>query len=197
MTAPWIEKLLREHAAVRRRVADEHTVTVTYENGRPMGTFRLQLFTAPGARPVAIATQTTAEGAGLTNRTEKYAAAVWRRYLPHDAEPPVWIQLQLLGNPSRPDRFTLVTFDQAGPYELAGPRWCRMDDAETERLVGEPVDRGRGEGYRPWPVPPEEQWSSRSGPPGGRLLHLSRPGQAARTGALATVLLFTVRARPS
>ena len=73
MTAPYIRGILEAHAATRQRVTDEHMFTITSGTAR-MGTFRLQLFTAPGARPVAIATQTTGEGGSLTNRAEKYAA---------------------------------------------------------------------------------------------------------------------------
>ncbi|MFG2359705.1 hypothetical protein [Streptomyces sp. NPDC048521] len=47
------------------------------------GTFRLQLFTADGARPVAVATQVAgAEGMSLTNGVEKFAGAVWKRHCP-------------------------------------------------------------------------------------------------------------------
>jgi hypothetical protein len=157
VTGPRIQQLLAEHAAVRRRVVDDHVFTVTYEGGSRMGTFRLQLFTAPGARPVAVATQTSGEGGSLVNQAERYAAAVWRRHFPQDTAPPVWIVLQLLGIPSHPDLFTLTTFGQASPYELAEPQWCGMSDADLAQLVGGPVDRGRGEGFQPWPVPPEEQ----------------------------------------
>ncbi|MGH3220783.1 MAG: hypothetical protein ACRDPY_19150 [Streptosporangiaceae bacterium] len=153
---PRIHELLAEHAAARRQVVDEHMFTVTREGGSRMGTFRLQVFTTPGARPVAVATQTWREGGSLTNRAEKYAAEVWRRHLSQDTVPPVWIELQLLNVPGHPDRFTLVTFDQLHPYQLVGPQWCQMSDGEIEQLVGGPVDRSRGEGYQPWPVPPEE-----------------------------------------
>jgi hypothetical protein len=157
VTWPRIQKLLAEHAAVRQRVADEHMFTVTHENGIRIGAFRLQLFTAAGARPVAVATQTWGEGGSLTNKAERYATAVWRRCFPQEAVAPVWIQLPLLDLPGRPDRFTLVTFDQAGPYELTSPQWCRMSDEDMAHLVGGPVDRSRGEKYQPWPVPPEVQ----------------------------------------
>ena len=62
MTAPVVQKLLAVHAAARQRVTDGHMYTVT-RDGHRMGTFRLQLFTAAAARPVAIATQTVSEGA--------------------------------------------------------------------------------------------------------------------------------------
>jgi hypothetical protein len=131
--------------------------TVTRDGGSRLGTFRLQLFTAPGTRPVAVATQTSDEGGSLTNFAEEYAAEVWRRHLPQEMAPPVWIQLPLLGSPSRPGHFTLVTFGQAHPYELARPQWCPMSDVDIEQLAGGSVERDRGEGYQPRPGPPEEQ----------------------------------------
>jgi hypothetical protein len=71
-----VGKLLAEHAAARRRVADDHMFTVAHPDGTRIGTFRLQLYAAPGARPVAVATQFVGEGAALMNKAEKYAAAV-------------------------------------------------------------------------------------------------------------------------
>jgi hypothetical protein len=156
MTAPVVQKLLAVHAAARQRATDEYMYTVACDEHR-MGTFRLQLFTAAGARPVAIATQTAGEGASLTNRAEEYAADVWRRHFPGLAEPPVWIELQLFpGIPGHPERFTLVTFSGAQPHELTGPGRCRMSDADAARLVGAAVDRDRGDGYQPWSREPEE-----------------------------------------
>jgi hypothetical protein len=87
VTAPHVRELLAACAAPRERLTDEHMFTVARDGFR-MGTFRLQLFTADDARPVAIATQTAGEGASLTNRAEKYAAEAWRRHFPHLAEPP-------------------------------------------------------------------------------------------------------------
>ncbi|WP_055692570.1 hypothetical protein [Streptomyces prasinus] len=56
------------------------------------GTFRLQLFTAPGARPVAVATQIASpEGMSLMNVVERFAGAVWERHCPDQA--PVWASL--------------------------------------------------------------------------------------------------------
>ena len=143
-------------------MADEHMFTVMHEDGQRMGTFRLQLFTAPGAQPVAVATQVAGEGGSLTNRAERYAAAVWHRYFPADGKPPVWVQLQLFPghtpeSRSALERFTLVTFSIAGPYLLASPQWHRMTDADLGRLAGNPVDRDRGPGYEPWPQEPEDQ----------------------------------------
>jgi hypothetical protein len=156
VTAPQVRELLAGCAGSRQRTADEHMFAVT-RGGSRMATFRLQIFTAPGARPVAIAIQTTGEGASLMNGAERYAGDVWRRHFPDLAEPPVWIELQLFPDlPDSQQRFTLVTFSKAQPYELAGPRWCRMSDADVALLVGAQVDRGRGHGYQPWPPEPEE-----------------------------------------
>ena len=49
-------------------------------------TFRLQLFTANGHRPVALATQTADEGTSLTNAAERCAARVWELHTPEVAE---------------------------------------------------------------------------------------------------------------
>jgi len=50
LDARVIAGLLAAHAAVRERTADEHVFTVSLA-GYPAGSFRLQLFTASGARP--------------------------------------------------------------------------------------------------------------------------------------------------
>lgn len=156
MTAPYVRELLAAYGSPRQRVTDEHMFAVT-SSGSRMATFRLQIFAAPGTRPVAIAIQTAGEGASLTNGAERYAGDVWRRYFPSLAEPPIWIELQLFpSSPDSPQRFTLVTFSDTEPYELAGPEWCRMSDADVALLVGTHVDRGRGDGCRPWPSEPEE-----------------------------------------
>jgi hypothetical protein len=67
VTAALARELLVTCAAARECVADEHMFTVTH-GGILVGTFRLQLFTAPGVRPVAIATQSTGEGDSLARR---------------------------------------------------------------------------------------------------------------------------------
>lgn len=85
--------MLAAHAAARERTAGEHMFTVSSWNGARMGTFRLQLFTALGTRPVAVATQGPAEGGRLADWAEDYAAEVWRRHFPGSSGPPVWITL--------------------------------------------------------------------------------------------------------
>lgn len=147
--------LLTRHSAPRTRTLDEHMFTVERPGPRP-ATFRLQLFTAPGTRPVAIATQTDREGQSLTNAAETYAAAVWERHFPHEAEPPIWIQRQLLPSHSF-DFFSLVTFACDGHFQLRHPQWDRLGDAELTRLVGAPVDAERGHGYVPRPPEPEDE----------------------------------------
>jgi len=102
MTAAQVRALLTAHEAARERVADEHMFTVAVR-GRWRTTFRLQLFTAPGKRGVAVATQIIGESASLHNFAEACAADVWRRYLPGTADPPIWIE-RLLSPISRASR---------------------------------------------------------------------------------------------
>ena len=145
MTPPQEAGLLARWAASRQCVIDDHMFTVI-SDGRLAGAFRLQLFTAPDARPVAIATWVPGDGVSLTNYAEKYAAEVWRRHLPDSPDPPIWIQVQYLnGLPGYSGSFSLVTFDKARPYVLAGPQWCPVSDTAVAGLVGSPVDRDRGQ----------------------------------------------------
>lgn len=155
-----VRHLLAAHAAAREQTADEHMFTVSSWNGARMGTFRLQLFTPPGTRPVAVAPQGPAEGGRLADWAEDYAAEVWRRHFPDSAEPPVWITLQLPPGSRegrRPQRFSLVTFRLWEPYELSWPQRFAMTDADVAALAGAPVDRDRGDGYQPWPVEPDPE----------------------------------------
>jgi hypothetical protein len=77
-----------------------------------MGTFRLQLFTAPGTRPVAVATQGPAEGGRLADWAGDYGAEVWRRHFPGSAEPRSGSRCSCprAAVRERPQRFSLVTF---------------------------------------------------------------------------------------
>jgi hypothetical protein len=119
-------------------------------------TFRLQLFTAPGVHPVAVATQTDREGTSLANAAETYAGEVWRRQCPGESEPPIWIQRQLLPS-GRFDRSFLVSFTPAGPFELRDPEWDGITEAQLTRLVGGAVDSDRGDRYVPRPPEPEDE----------------------------------------
>ena len=68
-----IRAFLAEAAAPRELVTDDHMIAVDRGGIHP-ATFRLQLFTAPGRRPVAVVVQQTGEGAGLINEGEHYVA---------------------------------------------------------------------------------------------------------------------------
>ncbi|GAB3286950.1 hypothetical protein GCM10027456_82990 [Kineosporia babensis] len=107
--------------------------------------FRLQLFTGPGLRPVAVVTQAVGEGLSLTNGAERFAEAVWSRFFADDPQPPLWIQILLMGEGSR-TRFTPVQFTVAGAHQLASPpRWCQsLSSEQLAQLVGGPVETGRG-----------------------------------------------------
>jgi hypothetical protein len=154
--AGLVSVLLAEAAARRKRVADDHMFAVDRGRRHP-ATFRLQLFTAPGARPVAVVIQQAGEGSGLVNEGARYAEAVWRRHCPGHAVPPIWIQRLLLPGHEN-DGFTAVTFPVTGPYELGPPaRRARISRQEITQLIGVPVDDGRGEGFQVRPPEPEQQ----------------------------------------
>lgn len=113
--------------------------------------FRLQLFTAPWQRTVAVATQEEDEAPSLTNVVESCVAAVWQQHCPEQELPPVWIERQLPGAFDDEPDFRLVTFDETEPYQVHRPRWRTISAEQIVRLVGGPVAEDRGEGY----VPPE------------------------------------------
>ncbi|MER0476777.1 hypothetical protein ABR737_00120 [Streptomyces sp. Edi2] len=138
---------LRALAAPRRLSVDEHMFTAP---GLP-GTFRLQLFTAPGARPVAVETQIAgAEGMRLMNGVERFAGAVWERHCPDQDQPPVWVERQLWPEGAAQEtRFRRVVFAEADRYRPRGPRWSVITHELLEDLVGAPVARDRGAGYVP------------------------------------------------
>jgi hypothetical protein len=121
--------------------------------------FRLQLFTAPGLRPVAVATQTDREGASLMNRAERYVEAVWHRHCAHDRQPPIFIARQLLSGNTDP-KFAHYGFDVARQYQVhSPPKWGPgLTVEEMAELVGGPVDTERGAGYVQ-PVPPAEPFA--------------------------------------
>jgi len=153
MSPATTKAVLAQHAAPRTRTVDEHMFTVE-RRGFAAATFRLQLFTASGLRPVVVVTQTDREGASLVNAAESYAAAVWQQVCPDQSEPPIWIQRQLLSSGNH-DRFALVTFAQATPFTLSGPTWSAITAAELTHLVGTAVDARRGGGYVPRPPEPD------------------------------------------
>ncbi|MFE3504219.1 hypothetical protein ACFXPX_04555 [Kitasatospora sp. NPDC059146] len=144
-------------AGARVRTVDEHMFRIDDGGGLP-SSFRVQLFTGEGLRPVAVATQTMHEGPGLTNGAERYAEAVWERLCPGEELPPLWVQRQLFdGRFGMPEEFELVTFREAGPYRLRGPQWRSITSGQMAELVGGPVAEDRGEGYVPRELPPEPE----------------------------------------
>ncbi|MFD4535653.1 hypothetical protein ACFWNL_18435 [Kitasatospora sp. NPDC058397] len=141
-------------AGARVCTVDDHMFRIDNGSGVPWS-FRVQLFTGEGLRPVAVVTQTMDEGASLMNAAERYAAAVWERLCPGEELPPLWVQRQLLGpSPALPEEFELVTFGEAEPYRLRKPRWRAISPSQLAELVGGPVAEDRGEGYMPRELPP-------------------------------------------
>ncbi|MFM9633282.1 MULTISPECIES: hypothetical protein [Streptomyces] len=137
-------------AARRRLSVDDHMFTAP---GLP-GTLRLQLFTAAGARPIAVATQIAGEeGKTLMNGAETYAGAVWERHCPDQDLPPVWVERQLWPQePVQETRFRRVVFAGADRYRPHGPHWSAITHEQLQDLVGAPVATDRGTGYVPRPA---------------------------------------------
>ncbi|MGW6202057.1 hypothetical protein ACWF9B_00150 [Streptomyces sp. NPDC055089] len=142
-------------SAPRRRTVDEHMFTAS---GLP-GTFRLQLFTAPGVRPVAVATQLMGEeGMSLMNGAERFSGAVWERYCPEEDLPPVWVERQLWPEDSpRETYLKRVSFAEATPYRPSRPRWSTLTAEQLQSLIGTVAATDRGAGYVPRPEVPEPQ----------------------------------------
>ena len=150
---------LREHAGVRARVVDDHNFLVPRAGYGPAA-FRLQLFTAAGLRPVAVATQTSGDGASLVNGAERYVEAVWTAYCPDEPEPPIFIARQLTrvdGTDQVELGFQHIDFQVDGVHSVASPpRWGRLlGEEEVAELVGASVALDRGDGYVPRPPSPE------------------------------------------
>lgn len=72
-----VAALLAAEATPRRRVLDEHMYTAARgDHLHPAtATFRLQLFTAPGTRPVAIVIQHQRDDGALANSTPRPSGA--------------------------------------------------------------------------------------------------------------------------
>lgn len=134
-------------AASRERTVDDHM----FRAGRT--SFRLQLFTAPGQRAVAVATQAEDESPSLTNEAELCAAEVWQQHCPGQELPPVWIERQFPGAFGQEPAFQLVTFGESEQYQVHQPHWCTISTEQIVHLVGGPVAEDRGEGY----LPPEPE----------------------------------------
>jgi hypothetical protein len=79
---------LAGQAGPRKRVLDDHMYEVPTAFGSS-ATFRLQLFTAPGMRPLAHAIQATGDAGSIVNSAEPH---VWQRELPDQSGPPLWVE---------------------------------------------------------------------------------------------------------
>ena len=146
-------RLLNEYTGQRRRVVDDHMFAVDLGLSRP-STFRLQLFTGEDLRPVAVVTQTDAEGTSLVNGAERFVEAVWSAHCPDDLQPPLWITRHLVhvkddstgGHWAVERGFAVTRFEVIGRDRVGSPpKWGPgLTDEEVTRLVGGPVDLGRG-----------------------------------------------------
>lgn len=158
---PPLPAELRPLAGLREQVVDEHMYHLPAHAGRRT-TFRLQLFAAPGLRPVAVATQTphAGEGASLMNVAETCAETVWRQYYPDHPEPPVWVEHMILdeeaGLPSPALQVVTFTAD-ADEHTLHDPEWLPLSPADVDALVGQQVDLERGSGFSPPQMEPDPE----------------------------------------
>jgi hypothetical protein len=172
---------LAAFAGARDRILDEHMYRPRPPYAGWQVTFRLQLFTAPGLRPVAIATQRPGEGDGgsLTNTAERCAGAVWEQFFPQAVQPPIWIAHMILGGWRE---LSMVTFT-ADPAEhtLSCPEWDILSPADVDALVGRPVDLERGSGFQPPQVKPEPESAWRAYP----VVLLPRPTPFRQVGCMA------------
>lgn len=144
--------LLASQSGPRTRVVDEHNFTVPGDF--IPGTFRVQIFTGSGLRPVAVATQTDNEGNSLSNDSWRYCAAVWRTLLPEEREPPIWIKRMLLDWIDLPDYQISVLQATGDGYGVAGVCGTYLTAEQAAELVGARIDPGRGERFAPLPEPP-------------------------------------------
>lgn len=145
---PNWESVLARHVGRRERVLDEHMYRIVH--GPLSATFRLQLFTALGCRPVAVTTQTMDEGYSLVNGREHFVVDVWRTNLEDEPQPPLWVERLLLRQPA----WTVTVFESNGGYRLgnAWPVWQQITQQQLDDLVGQAVDPERGTGFIPWPT---------------------------------------------
>lgn len=138
------EGLLKD-AGRRRRVVDDHMFNPGLAQF-PHARFRLQVFTAPGLRPVAVATQTAGEGPSLINGAEQYAQAAWRQTCPQELRPPIWVQ-RFLMDEAAPGRYAAqwVELEVVDGVVQPALRGCGVTEQELAELVGQSVDLGRGD----------------------------------------------------
>jgi hypothetical protein len=158
---PPLPAALAALAGVRERAVDEHMFRLP-EHAPWRATFRVQLFTAPGLRPVAIAIQTplAGEGTSLTTAAEACAGAVWQQYCPDESEPPVWITHLILDENDTlgGSDLELVTFTaDPAARTLADPEWLAVSARDVDALVGQHVDLDRGSGFVPPEIEPDPE----------------------------------------
>ena len=165
--------LIREHGGTRTRTLDEHMFTV---GATP---FRLQLFTAPGLRPVALTTQFHGEGAALVQGATRFAEAIWQRCCPAEQQPPIFIIHQL--HESRPAQgFLQLSNPVVALHTLAPPaqRETNLTADEMAQLVGMPIDDSRGDSYvKAEPDEPAERFTVTA------VVRLPRPNMARNSRA--------------
>jgi hypothetical protein len=147
-----VADLLASQSGPRARVIDEHNFTVP--GAFVPGTFRVQIFTGPALRPVAVATQTDNEGNSLSNDSWEYCAAVWRTLLPEESAPPIWIKRMLLDWINLPDYQISVLQATGDGYRVAGVCGTYLTADQAAELVGAHIDPGRGERFARLPEPP-------------------------------------------
>lgn len=147
---PTRDEILAEQSGPRERVLDEHMYRV--EQAGLRATFRLQLFTAAGLRPVAVAAQNMSEGQSLVNGSETFCIHVWHHRFPDQEHPPLWVQRLVHEHFGHWQR---VTFDVDDERTLRNPLWPRLSQQQLDTLVGTTVDPDRGSGFVPWPQAPE------------------------------------------
>lgn len=158
---PPLPAALSPLAGARERVIDEHMYRLPPQ-ARWQATFRLQVFSAAGLRPVAIATQipSAGEGNSLTNAAEACAEAVWQQHCPDYPEPPIWIAHMITddenGLPNRDLQVVTFTADPA-EHALHSPKWLPVSPADVAALVGQHVDLERGSGFTPPEVEPDPE----------------------------------------
>lgn len=136
-------EFISTHAGTRGQTLDDHHYRASLHFGT--ATFRLQLFTAPNRRPVAVATQAmgVGDGTSLMNAGERIVEHVWHRHFPEDEQPPIWVQNQILG--SAPRNLKLVTFSVNSEGQLSKPKWRGLSLEQLHRLTGNVIDLDRGD----------------------------------------------------
>src|SRR4051794_23843160 len=129
-------------SGIRDRVLDQHMLQVPAAAFNGPITFRLQLFTAPGLRPVAMATQAEGDSGSIVNFTERALAFVWQEHFPDEEHPPLWVICILDSSPADLPHMRLVTFGtiDLDDHQVADPRWAVLSPEDLLQLTGSPAD---------------------------------------------------------